>query len=77
MCGYNAVIFFSISIFEDAHTKLDSLIENIIIGSVQVIITALATAFIDKLGTYMGLKKFMLFYLGVIHKPCGQIFGHF
>ena len=36
LSGYNAVIFFSISIFEAAKTPLDSFIENIIITCVQV-----------------------------------------
>ena len=37
LSGYNAVIFFSISIFETAKTPLDSFIENIIITCVQVL----------------------------------------
>ena len=50
LSGVNAVIFFSVSIFEKAHTDLNSYVENIIVGSVQVVATLLATMFIDKLG---------------------------
>ena len=50
LSGCNAVLFFSVSIFEAAHTSLDSFVENIILSSVQVFATALSVAIIDKLG---------------------------
>ena len=50
LSGVNAVIFFSVKIFESAKTNLNSLIENIIVGGVQVVSTALAAVLIDKLG---------------------------
>ena len=50
LSGINAVIFFSVSIFDIAHTDLNSYVENIIVGIMQVVATPLAILFIDKLG---------------------------
>ena len=50
LSGVNAVIFFSVNIFNSAKTNLNSLLENIIVGGVQVVSTALAAVLIDKLG---------------------------
>ena len=50
LSGVNAVIFFSVTIFNAAKTQLDSLLENIIVGGVQVVATALAAVLIDRLG---------------------------
>lgn len=50
LSGVNAVIFFSVNIFNSAKTNLNSLLENIIVGGVQVVATALAAILIDKLG---------------------------
>jgi len=50
LSGVNAVIFFSVTIFNAAQTQLDSLLENVILGGVQVIATALAAILIDRLG---------------------------
>ena len=48
--GINAVIYFSVSIFEACHTSLDSFVENIILSSVLVVATGIATVIMDKLG---------------------------
>ena len=50
LSGCNAVLFFSVSIFESAHTSLNSFVENIILSSVQVVATTIATLIMDKLG---------------------------
>jgi len=50
LSGVNAVIFFSVTIFQAAKTQLNSLIENVIVGGVQVVATALAAILIDRLG---------------------------
>lgn len=50
MSGVNAVIFFSVDIFNAAHTNLNALLENVIVGGVQVVATALAAVMIDRLG---------------------------
>ncbi len=50
LSGVNAVIFFSVTIFNAAKTDLNSLIENVIVGGVQVGATALAALMIDRLG---------------------------
>jgi len=50
LSGVNAVIFFSVTIFNAAKTSLNSLIENVIVGGVQVVATAIAAILIDRLG---------------------------
>ena len=71
MSGVNAVIFFSVTIFNAAKTQLNSLVENIIVGGVQVGATALAAVLIDKLGRRVLLISsalmmiFSLYGLGV------------
>ncbi len=50
LSGVNAVIFFSVDIFNAAGSTLDSFIETIIVAVVQVVGTVLAAAVIDKLG---------------------------
>jgi MFS family permease len=50
LSGVNAVVFFSVNIFESAHTSLNSFVENIIVGLVMVFATGLAAVFIDRLG---------------------------
>ena len=48
--GMNAVMFYAVSIFEDTHSKMNSNVENIIIGLVQVVSTVAAALVMDKLG---------------------------
>lgn len=48
--GINAVIFYSVSIFESVGSSLDSNICSVIIGVVNLFSTFLATALIDRLG---------------------------
>jgi facilitated trehalose transporter len=50
MCGINAIIFFSVDLFNAAGTTLDSFVETIIVAVVQVVGTVLAALVIDKLG---------------------------
>ena len=38
--GMNAIMFYGVNIFEAAHTKLDSFVENIIMAVVQVRLNA-------------------------------------
>ena len=71
LSGVNAVIFFSVNIFEAAKTSLNSFIENIIIGLTQVVATALAALIIDRLGRrYFFIKlsnrKYYIHY--ILHK---------
>ena len=56
LSGVNAVIFFSVTIFNAAKTSLNSLIENVIVGGVQVVATAIAAILIDRLG-----KDFLIY----------------
>lgn len=55
LSGINAVIFYSVSIFEAAKTTLDSFVETIIVAGTQVAATCFAAVFIDKLG-----RRFLL-----------------
>ena len=48
--GMNAVMFYAVSIFEDTGSSMNSNVENIIIGLVQVISTVAAALVMDKLG---------------------------
>eukprot|EP00095_Tigriopus_kingsejongensis_P004750 maker-scaffold510_size151595-snap-gene-0.31 protein:Tk04750 transcript:maker-scaffold510_size151595-snap-gene-0.31-mRNA-1 annotation:"sugar transporter " len=50
LSGVNAVLFFSVSIFEAAGTTLNSFLENVIVASAQFVATILAALFIDRLG---------------------------
>lgn len=50
MSGINAVIFYTTSIFEDANTGLAATDATIIVGSIQVVATLLATFIVDKTG---------------------------
>lgn len=50
LSGMNAVMFYAVSIFEDTHSKMNSNVENIIIGLVQVVSTVAAALVMDKLG---------------------------
>ncbi|XP_067013918.2 facilitated trehalose transporter Tret1 isoform X1 [Anabrus simplex] len=50
MCGINAVIFYTVQIFEDAGSSLPSDICTIIVGVVQVIAVFVASLAVDHLG---------------------------
>jgi MFS family permease len=56
LSGVNAILYFSVSIFESAHTSLNSFVENIILGLVMVFATGLAAVLIDRLGRRMLLN---------------------
>lgn len=49
-CGANAVGFYTVSIFEETGLGLNAYLSSIIVGIVQVVATALASAFVDKAG---------------------------
>jgi len=49
-CGSNAVGFYTVTIFEEAALGMDAHLSSIIVGVVQVVATALASAFVDKAG---------------------------
>ena len=48
--GMNAVMFYAVAIFEDTGSSMNSNVENIIIGLVQVVSTVIAALVMDKLG---------------------------
>lgn len=48
--GINAVIFYTVDIFRDAGSTIDSNLSSIIVGAVNLISTVVATLLIDKLG---------------------------
>lgn len=50
LSGMNAVMFFAVSIFEAAGTKMNSVVENIIVAVAQVVSTLAAALLMDKLG---------------------------
>ncbi|KAK9507821.1 hypothetical protein O3M35_007595 [Rhynocoris fuscipes] len=50
LSGINAVIFYTVSIFEDAGSTIDSNLSAIIVGLVNLGSTLVATALIDRLG---------------------------
>lgn len=50
MCGINAVIFYTTNIFKDANIEISPNYATIIVGIVQVVVTFVATATLDKLG---------------------------
>lgn len=50
MCGINAIIFYTKSIFEDADTGIDSGHATIIVGTMQVISVFVSSNIVDKLG---------------------------
>ncbi|XP_055617149.1 facilitated trehalose transporter Tret1 isoform X2 [Toxorhynchites rutilus septentrionalis] len=50
LSGINAVIFYTVAIFDDANTGLKATDATIIVGSIQVVATLLATFIVDKSG---------------------------
>ncbi|XP_011861733.1 PREDICTED: facilitated trehalose transporter Tret1-like isoform X2 [Vollenhovia emeryi] len=60
MSGINAVIFYTVQIFQDAGSTIDENLSTIIIGIVNFISTFVAAAVIDKLG------RKMLLYISAI-----------
>lgn len=50
LSGINAVIFYTVEIFEDAGSDMDSNLSAIIIGIVQVVATFAAVMFVDRAG---------------------------
>ncbi len=50
LSGVNAVIFFSVSIFQAAGTPMNSFLENAVVGAVQVAGTVASCAAIDRAG---------------------------
>ncbi|XP_076246155.1 trehalose transporter 1 isoform X2 [Calliopsis andreniformis] len=60
LSGINAVIFYTVQIFQDAGSSIDKNISTIIVGIVNFISTFVAAAVIDKLG-----RKMLLYISGV------------
>ncbi|XP_067206047.1 facilitated trehalose transporter Tret1 isoform X2 [Linepithema humile] len=60
MSGINAVIFYTVQIFQDAGSTIDENLSTIIIGIVNFISTFVAASVIDKLG-----RKMLLYISGV------------
>ncbi|XKL62683.1 hypothetical protein PGB90_002516 [Kerria lacca] len=56
MSGINAYMFYTVKIFQDSGSKINSNLSSIIVGLVNFFSTFLATVFIDKLG-----RKVLLF----------------
>ncbi|KAH8276623.1 hypothetical protein KR018_008275, partial [Drosophila ironensis] len=50
LSGINAVIFYTVSIFEDAGSTIDGHVCTIIVGVVNFLATFMATLLIDRLG---------------------------
>lgn len=60
-CGINAVIFFSVKIFEAAKSKLNSFIETIIVAVAMMIATIFASLICDRLG-----RRVLLFISSIV-----------
>lgn len=67
LSGVNAVIFFSVSIFEAAQTPLNSFVESIIVASTMVVATVIAALIIDRLGRRILLNVSALLMLITIY----------
>ncbi|XP_070811707.1 solute carrier family 2, facilitated glucose transporter member 8 isoform X1 [Pituophis catenifer annectens] len=67
--GINALMFYAETIFEDANFK-NSSAATVIVGSIQVIFTAMAALIIDKTG-----RKILLIISGVIMAASATVFG--
>jgi len=63
LSGCNAVLFFSVPIFSAANTGLNPFLCNILLSTVQVVATFLATLIIDKFGRRMLLILSALFMI--------------
>ena len=48
--GINAIMFYGVTIFEAAQTRLNSFVESIIMTGMQVIITIISSLIVDKFG---------------------------
>lgn len=66
--GINAVIFYTVNIFESAGSKIDSNLATILVGVVQVILAYVATLIMEKAG-----RKFFLILSASIMMVC--LFG--
>ncbi|XP_012262196.2 facilitated trehalose transporter Tret1 isoform X2 [Athalia rosae] len=60
LSGINAVIFYTVQIFEDAGSTIDGNLSSIIVGVVNFLSTFMATALIDRLG-----RKILLYISSV------------
>ena len=69
MSGMNAVMFYCVSIFEQSGSSMNSNVENIIIGGVQIVATVLAAVVMDKAGRRILLNlssSLMVISIGVL-----------
>ena len=70
--GYNAVLFYSVSIFKDAGSSIDANLSTIILGVVNIIATLFSNFFIDRLG-----RKILLYISSIGMIISLAIFGAF
>jgi len=69
MSGMNAVMFYCVSIFEQSGSSMNSNVENIIVGGVQIVATVLAAVVMDKAGRRMLLNlssSIMVISIGIL-----------
>lgn len=71
--GMNAIMFYCISIFESSGSNLDSNLENIIVGLVQIIATIAAALAMDKAGRRI-LLNFSSFVMVISMAALGAYF---
>ena len=70
--GYNAVLFYSVSIFKDAGSSIDANLSTIILGVVNIVATIFSNFFIDRLG-----RKILLYISSIGMIISLAIFGAF
>ncbi|KAJ8688522.1 hypothetical protein QAD02_024317 [Eretmocerus hayati] len=72
MCGIDAVLFYTVSIFEHAHSSIDPNVATIIIGFIEVVMGLIVAVTIDRFG-----RKPLLVFSGTAMTFCLGVLGYY
>ncbi|XP_034948901.1 facilitated trehalose transporter Tret1-2 homolog [Chelonus insularis] len=72
MCGIDAVLFYTVKIFQDAGSTVNPFLATIIIGIIEVVMAVVVAIVIDKFG-----RKPLLIISGVAMTLCLSVLGYY
>ncbi|KAK0092452.1 hypothetical protein PV326_001371 [Microctonus aethiopoides] len=72
MCGIDAVLFYTVQIFKEAHSTIDPFLATIIIGIIEVFMAIIVAVVIDKFG-----RKPLLVISGTAMTLCLGVLGYY
>ncbi|XP_015112221.1 facilitated trehalose transporter Tret1 [Diachasma alloeum] len=72
MCGIDAVLFYTVKIFQEAESSIDPFLATIIIGLIEVVMAAVVAVTIDKFG-----RKPLLVLSGTAMTLCLGVLGYY